>query len=323
MTFLRRVVGRLRRMWRGDRDRFERWDRDQRLAYLEQVVEYLSWETSRQSALLRHLAAPILSELPIIRNTKASFDYQWAEIPSGAAMLDSPEFREQATGFVLEFTGLPAAWFRGKRVIDVGCGNGRYSWALCQLGAEVVSLDQSEHGLRNTAAACAGFPSHRTVKIDLLKPLPLDETADLVWSFGVLHHTGDTYRAFLNVVPLVKPGGYLYMMVYGEPRRHAIDDFIEVNEYESWRRRTMNLSLPKKLDVIRQGMKDRQFRMVGDQFVHGYFDAISPPINDLHTFEELESWLIEAGFRDITRTSPSRNLHVRAQRAIGPDPSPA
>jgi hypothetical protein len=48
--------------------------------------------------------------------------------------------------------------------------------------------------------------------------------------------------------------------------------------------------------------------------VHGYFDAISPPINDLHSFEELESWLIEAGFRDITRTMNARNHHVIGRR---------
>ena len=314
-SLLRRAIRRLRRMWWGDRYTFDKWDREQRLAYLEQVVEYLAWQSSRESALLRHLAAPILAELPAIRNTKASFDYQWAEVPAGDAMLDNPDFRARAPQLVTQFTGLPAPWFRGKRVIDVGCGNGRYSWALCELGAEVLSIDQSDHGLRRTAEACRAFPSHRTMKVDLLKPLPLAETADLVWSFGVLHHTGDTYHAFRNVVPLVKLGGYLYMMIYGEPRQRVVDDFLEVNEYEYWRHRTMNLSLPEKLEAIRQGMKAREFRLVGEAAVHGYFDAISPPINDLHTFEELESWLIEAGFRDIKRTTQSRNHHVIGRRA--------
>ena len=302
-------------MWWGERYTYDKWSRAQRLEYLEQVVEYLTWESSRHSALLRHLAAPIVEELPAVRNTKASFDYQWAEIPGGAAMLDAPEFRAQATALVTQFTRLPAAWFRGKRIIDVGCGNGRFSWALCELGAEVLSLDQSEHGLRRTAEACRAFPSHRTMQVDLLKPLPIDASADLVWSFGVLHHTGDTYRAFRNVAPLVKPAGYLYLMIYGEPRRHVVDDFAELNEYEYWRHRTTNLTLPEKLAAIRQGMNAGEFRTAGEAAVHGYFDAISPPINDLHTFEELESWLIEAGFQDITRTMNARNHHVIGRRA--------
>lgn len=305
---------RLRRAWWGDRYTSDKWSRAERLEYLEQAVEYLTWESSRHSALLRHLSAPLLAELPSIRHTKASFDFQWAEIPGGAAMLDSPDFRAHATTLVTEFTRLPPEWFRGKCVIDVGCGNGRFSWALCALGADVLSLDQSEHGLRQTAEACRAFPSHRTMRVDLLKPLPIDETADLVWSFGVLHHTGDTYGAFRHVVPLVRPGGYLYVMIYGEPRRHVADDFFEINEYERWRHRTMNMTLPEKLAAIRQGMDTGQFRTSGEAAVNGYFDAISPPINDLHAFEEIESWLVDAGFRDITRTVEARNHHVIARR---------
>ena len=48
--------------------------------------------------------------------------------------------------------------------------------------------------------------------------------------------------------------------------------------------------------------------------MHGYFDAISPPINDLHTFEELEGWLLDSGFHNIKRTVDARNIHVIAQR---------
>ena len=57
------------------------------------------------------------------------------------------------------------------------------------------------------------------------------------------------------------------------------------------------------------------FQVTGDEYVHGYFDAIAPPINDLHTFEEIEGWLIEAGFVDIKRTVPSRNIHVIGRKA--------
>lgn len=314
MTLLQRAIVKVRRFWYGNNYTRDKWTAAERLAYLESVVEYLSWQASNQAILLRHLSALILNELPAIRRTKESFDFQWAEIPTGRHNLEHPAFRAEAAANVVSFTGLPAEWFKGKRVIDVGCGMGRYSWALSSLGADVLSLDQSPHGLAHATEACKAFPSHRTLQVDLLQPLPVAEPADLVWSFGVLHHTGDTYRAFKNVVPLVKPGGYLYLMIYGEPRPGVRYDFDEINEYELWRHRTANLDLREKLRVIREGMSAGAFQVTGDEYVHGYFDAIAPPINDLHTFEELESWLLDAGFEDIKRTVESRNLHVIARR---------
>jgi SAM-dependent methyltransferase len=318
MTLLRRVVSKLRRMWYGAGYTREKWSREERIAYLESVVEYLTWQASNQAVTLRHLAAPNVSTLPAVRRTKESFDFQWAEIPTGAGMLEHPAFRAVATANVTRFTGLPAEWFRGRRVFDVGCGMGRYSWALCQLGAEVLSLDQSDHGLRQTAEACRAFPTHRTQRIDLLEPIALAEQADLVWSFGVLHHTGDTARAFRHVAPLVKPGGYLYVMIYGEPRPGVGADFDEISLYEDWRHRTANLDLNGKLAAIRRGMAAGEFPVQGDEYVHGYFDAIAPPINDLHTFREIESWMLDAGFVDIRQTVESRNLHVIGRRAPAP-----
>ena len=314
MTIFRRIARRLRRMLNPGGIERERWDLRERLEYTEQVVQYLEWQVSNQAALLRYLVAPVVHDLPIVRETKASFDFQWAKIPVGRYMLENPQFREEAPGNVCQFTTLPADWFPGKTVFDVGCGLGRYSWALCKLGATVLSMDQSDHGLKRAAEACREFPGHRVAKIDLLKPLAITEQADLVWCFGVLHHTGDTYRAFQHVAPLVKPGGHLYLMIYGEPRPLFGLDYQEISEYEYWRNRTRNLDLDEKLAVVRKVMARGEFRVAGEEHVHGYFDAVSPRINDLYSFEELESWLLTAGFTDIRRTVETRNHHILATR---------
>jgi len=202
--------------------------------------------------------------------------------------------------------------FKGKKVADVGCGQGRYSWALCTLGAEVLSIDQSEHGIRRASEACKDFPSHRTLKADLLKPIPTEETFDLVWCFGVLHHTGNTYGAFKNIIPLVKPGGRLFLMIYGEPRMDEKNDYRAVNEYEYWRRKTKNMTFDEKLEAIKKGMERKEFAVCGEEHIHGYFDAISPTINDLYRWEEIEGWLIEENFHNIKRTVDNRNHHIIA-----------
>jgi SAM-dependent methyltransferase len=313
LTRIRRALATLRDPGRDPR---RSPDHESRLQYLEEVVRYLDFQVTNQAALLRHVAAPIMPALPEVRQTRASFDFQWGELPAGRYMLENAQFRAEAPGYVTEFTGLPAEWFRNKRVLDAGCGLGRYSWALCQLGAVVTSIDQSETGLRRTAAACRECPGHRAVKVDLLQPLPLDESFDLVWSFGVLHHTGDTYAAFKHVARCVKPGGYLYVMIYGKPREGHKDEYAELNEYDEWRRRTRNMSLPEKLEAVRGHMHRRGFRVAGEEHIHGYFDAIAPPINDLYTFEEVQSWFYEAGFMDVRQTVATRNLHVIGRRRM-------
>ncbi len=291
---------------------------EDRMAFLEEQVQYLLDENSRMTSLLRHLAAPVMRELPLARQTRGSFDFQWEKLPRGRWNLEDERFRKEAPGYVLQFTGLPAEWFPGKSVIDVGCGAGRYSWALGNLGARVLSVDQSPHGLERTRKACAAFPDHRVRRLDLLEPFNLGETFDLVWCFGVLHHTGDTYGAFRRIAPLVRPGGHLFLMLYGEPRPEEIGDFRAVNEYEYWRRRTRHMTLDERLDEIIRGMAEGLFAASGEEYVEGYFDAISPAINDLYSWEEIEGWLLLEGFGDIRRTVDNRNHHVIARRPAKP-----
>jgi len=47
---------------------------------------------------------------------------------------------------------------------------------------------------------------------------------------------------------------------------------------------------------------------------HGWFDAVSPAINDLLTFNEVEELLIYLGFNNIRRTFNNRNLHIIADK---------
>jgi 2-polyprenyl-3-methyl-5-hydroxy-6-metoxy-1,4-benzoquinol methylase len=285
-----------------------------RVEALEMVNTYLINEVTRLSALLRYVSAPIIHGLPYAQQTRESFDFQWEKLPKGRWNLENAKFREEAPGYVCRFTGLPAHWFKDKKVIDVGCGGGRYSWALCRMGAEVLSIDQSEYGLDRTRKACESFPNHRIMRVNLLEKVDIPETFDLVWCFGVLHHTGDTYGTFKKIVPLVKPGGYLFLMLYGEPRRGITDDYMAVNEYDHWRRKTRNMTFDERLQAVRRGMRKKEFLAWGDEYIEGYFDAISPTINDLYSWEEVEGWLLLQNFEEIKRTAENRNHHVIARK---------
>ena len=302
------------RAYRDDGSKAEKANLCKRVEVLEMVNTYLSYEMSRLSALLRYVSAPIINELPYCRQTRESFDFQWEKLPKGRWNLENEKFREEAPRYVCQFTGLSPQWFKGKKVIDVGCGGGRYSWALCRLEAEVLSIDQSEYGLRRTKEACRDFPDHRTMRVNLLAEVDISATFDLVWCFGVLHHTGDTYGTFKKIVPLVKPGGYLFLMLYGEPRRGIDGDFMAVNEYEHWRRKTRNMTFDERLRAVNRGMENKEFSASGDEYIEGYFDAISPLINDLYSWEEIEGWLLRENFSEIKRTVENRNHHVIARK---------
>jgi len=238
------------------------------------------------------------------RQTRESFTYQWAELVTGKHLLGDSEFEREMSRLVEKYSALPADWFAGKRVLDAGCGNGRWSFAFERLGAEVTAVDQSASGVAHLKSLLGAETNLNLQQADLLESLPFGPEFDLVWCYGVAHHTGNTRQAVENVAAVVKPGGRLFLMIYGEPATAV--EFEEINRYVALRRETEFMSFADKKAYLAEKFPPES--------VHGYFDAISPSINDLHRFDEIEKWLRLAGFNNIRRTLKSRNHHLVADR---------
>ncbi|MDO8542554.1 MAG: class I SAM-dependent methyltransferase [Opitutaceae bacterium] len=275
------------------------------IALLREQNRFLLAEVRKLNETLRSL----LSQNPALqwgdeRQTTDSFDFQWTHLPEGRWLTSDPEFMRQVAAQVVEFTALPADWFRGRRVLDVGCGTGRYTQALLSLGAHVTAVDQSASACRRTAETCAAFSERLTVKdLDLLQwTEPAD--FDLVFCFGVVHHTGRTYRAIRNVAAKVRPDGHLFLMVYGFPTE--LGHFSELNVYEDLREELRARSAAEKKAVLAQ--------RYGAELANAYFDAVSPKINDLLSLEELREFLQGLGFTGIRCTVRNRNHHVVARK---------
>src|SRR5262245_27400076 len=109
----------------------------------------------------------------------------------------------------------------GKTFLDIGCGSGIHSLAALRLGAErVVAFDYDQNSV-DTAIKVrdwAQIPEARwTISQGSVLDLALIHALgqfDIVYSWGVLHHTGQMWQAVRNAALPLKPGGDFYIALY-------------------------------------------------------------------------------------------------------------
>lgn len=110
----------------------------------------------------------------------------------------------------------------GKTFLDIGSGSGLFSLAARRLGARVHSFDYDPRSVGCTLELRNRYyPGDAAWKVE--QGSVLDEhylstlgRYDIVYSWGVLHHTGQMWKALENVIPLVKEGGQLFIAIYND-----------------------------------------------------------------------------------------------------------
>jgi 2-polyprenyl-3-methyl-5-hydroxy-6-metoxy-1,4-benzoquinol methylase len=110
----------------------------------------------------------------------------------------------------------------GRSFLDVGCGSGLFSLAAMRLGAVPVrSFDYDSESVAATQAlrACHGFGSEWTIESgDVTDGVFMASLGvfDIVYAWGVLHHTGAMWRALDLTIDRVAPGGVLFIAIYND-----------------------------------------------------------------------------------------------------------
>ncbi len=143
---------------------------------------------------------------------RAYHEALWESVPSG---LDPPRL-DARRRFLL--THLPAAG----RVLDLGCGEGRFAAALAQAGATVVCADVAEEPLRRARASNPGL---QTALIEAEGDWPLaDASFDAVWAGEVIEHVADVSRWLSELRRVLRPHGALLLSTpaHGAPELLAL-----------------------------------------------------------------------------------------------------
>ena len=124
---------------------------------------------------------------------------------------------------------LSDADIQGKAVLDAGSGSGIHSLSFHRLGAaSICSFDLDPHSVMATKSLWeqAGRPDNWHVQQgsvldrDFIRQLG---NFDVVYSWGVLHHTGQMWHAIENAASLVKPGGVFFISIYAKGGRYEKD----------------------------------------------------------------------------------------------------
>jgi SAM-dependent methyltransferase len=234
---------------------------------------------------------------------------------------------------------------RGQRVLEAGCGAGRFAGVALETGAEVYSFDLSiavEACLENIVEPDQKKRHHLFQAS--IHEIPLESGMfDKIFCLGVLQHCPDVKKAFLSLIPFLKPGGELVVDCYWkEPVREWFKlKYILRPFFKWWDPRvlysflsaTISIAYDIKLLISKipemGGFLSRIIpigRLSFEPEMHlsveeikeiktlSVFDMLSPRYDQPQTLSTFESWIRESGMETILLTLGYNGINARVRR---------
>ena len=189
-------------------------------------------------------------------------------------------------------------FFKNKKILDMGCGSGRFTLALASLGAKkVIGVDLGAEGIE-VAKKTAKLNHIKNVKFveGSVLNLPFkNEEFDFVFCKGVLHHTGNLEKGLSEYYRVMKKSGMGFLYLYGSGG-------IFWNSRKKMRKVMKLIPLEytiKVLDLI--GMPSRRTIFVDSWYV---------PIEDHCKSNKIEKSLKKLKFNNIHRWKKGRKIEL-------------
>lgn len=147
----------------------------------------------------------------------------WNREPCGARYLNGSEgfaaharARYELEPFIIDFADFPNA--RGLKVLEIGVGLGADYLEWLKAGAQATGVDLSSASVERARQRCEAVGFKPDLKIADAEHLPFpDGQFDVVYSYGVMHHSPNTRRCVSEALRVLKPGGRAKIMVYHHP----------------------------------------------------------------------------------------------------------
>ena len=135
---------------------------------------------------------------------------------SAEAFQRQAQTRYDLEPFIHEFARFDEA--RGKRVLEIGVGLGADHQAFAQAGALLSGIDLTPRAIELTRRRLGAFGLESDLRVGDAEHLDYpDDVFDLVYSWGVIHHSPDTAQAVREILRVLKPGGVAKVMIYHSP----------------------------------------------------------------------------------------------------------
>ena len=259
------------------------------------------------------------------KKAAASFGYEWQQYFNNKFEKKTVFGRDEMSDLEYFFrsTGTRPSSIKQKRILDAGCGSSKLTALLSNNRPEIVIGFDIHDYIKLSYEKNKRIANVEIVQANIFNPPFKRGIFDIVWCNGVVHHTPDPYKAFLEISKLVKKGGRLYVWGYEKrfspfkftkdifrflkldrlpyPYLKLISSFLAV--IFLWLNRiSLFLLLPFKSIIFKNYYIGHSLRKRNyDELTMTWFDALSPKYDYRFREEEIVNWFLGQGYKNIIK----------------------